>query len=1345
MMIAAMFVFAGHVFAESSKPVKPVSPGGSVAKQIAVENNDAAGDNQAPNVLSPLATLPALGDTCSNAITLPLNRTTLVDTVGGQGVYCEFNNARTCAADSDCLATLTLPFDGTCVKYAAALDDYHSPADTTCFSQLKHTPTQSLGRDLVLSFTAPDAGTYTFRIVQQNPNGDATRTQNATLYASETCPGPGNVTCVPGGGANGPQTNLAVGSDTGLSANQSEEISCLPLAAGQTIYVFVDNAQPNNAGSLTSIEAIKCSSEVEPNATPATANAFVCGIAGSSNAVPLAHCYLGSNAGQLCTRSAPLDPVFRNCSLLPDKRCTTDADCLAGQGTCVLPPDLDCNSRCDVGPNAGQLCTTTAFCNPVSDQGAVCAGTCQIEQTCVDNATGANIGTPCTAACVGGIFPGRYCSTLTGCPGGGVCTQSVQCAAGQTCSRQYNEGDTDFFSLGTPAANSKIFVTVDGRGSTDFDFRARITSDTKTFQFDDDDGIGRTGSNSPVIAGAVTDGNPTYIAVSKTTPRLSSPYEIQASVRGPLATAQLEDESGPNGNDIIYYWPGNVINANAVTNGGYVRGAFNFQGDSDCFKFLVNEGDLMQWWGDGNPTRAPGGIGITNVPQMIIYDAEHAAIENFAFGMAPGRRNVNPNVAQPTTTATSPAVLSFYLEWRATYTGMLNVCYYDASTLIGLGTPAPYPSAYAGSLAVNCGPVQNAGPGTTTADVSITKTGPAGPVQAGQFVVYTITVTNNGTEIAQEVSLLDFLDANLNFVSLNVDDGFAGENTACFSLPELGGNDGAPIDCNNTSMAPGATTTYTLTAQVKNCIGAGVEISNTASITSVSTDPDPSNDSATTAPFTTTDDGSCSDIVCDGDANSCIPELCTENDHCEAGECVNDVVVCDDSSVCTDDACFSEVGCVFDSSQAGDLCDDFNDCTQNACDAVDFCVFPPAAAGTGCDDGLTCTNTDACDGTGSCTGVSVCRDENDCTDDFADETNACACSYAPSAAGTGCDDADACTGTVQAQDTCDGAGLCTGGQAVSCDDSDACTADSCESDSGCVNEPIDCNDGNPCNGVESCDTATGCVGGVPVVCTASDQCHVAGTCDTGTGLCSNPAAPDGTACDDGNGGTSGDSCQGGTCVGGAACTSTNDPKTKGWYKSLCHNAHSGDSLSNADAACVGSLTTTFAGISTVADICAVLEPSSPNNDSCSKAEDQLMTLALNICKERVCPSNAIDSACGNNGTVGQSLAQSDAIFSDSSRTTASCNLGECLDKEINNGHALELDSLLSVREGSGLRLNWLAPNVDDGQGHVNHYTIYRRAIGSKTPFVQIGTTPNLTFVDVNAGSGNWEYDLVPNY
>ncbi|WP_437532043.1 hypothetical protein WME79_03855 [Sorangium sp. So ce726] len=53
-----------------------------------------------------------------------------------------------------------------------------------------------------------------------------------------------------------------------------------------------------------------------------------------------------------------------------------------------------------------------------------------------------------------------------------------------------------------------------------------------------------------------------------------------------------------------------------------------------------------------------------------------------------------------------------------------------------------------------------------------------------------------------------------------------------------------------------------------------------------------------------------------------------------------------------------------------------------------------------------------------------------------------------------------------------------------------------------------------------------------VTCAPQDQCHVAGSCDPATGLCSNPNAPDGTACDDGDPSTPTSVCVSGTCSNG---------------------------------------------------------------------------------------------------------------------------------------------------------------------------------------------------------------------
>jgi hypothetical protein len=91
------------------------------------------------------------------------------------------------------------------------------------------------------------------------------------------------------------------------------------------------------------------------------------------------------------------------------------------------------------------------------------------------------------------------------------------------------------------------------------------------------------------------------------------------------------------------------------------------------------------------------------------------------------------------------------------------------------------------------------------------------------------------------------------------------------------------------------------------------------------------------------------------------------------------------------------------------------------------------------------------------------------------------------------------------------------GQPITCDDGNACTsADVCHAGlCAGANVPDDtaCNDGDACTRSDSCQSGA-CTGANPVVCSASDQCHEAGTCDPASGTCSDPAAPDGTACDD---------------------------------------------------------------------------------------------------------------------------------------------------------------------------------------------------------------------------------------
>ena len=95
--------------------------------------------------------------------------------------------------------------------------------------------------------------------------------------------------------------------------------------------------------------------------------------------------------------------------------------------------------------------------------------------------------------------------------------------------------------------------------------------------------------------------------------------------------------------------------------------------------------------------------------------------------------------------------------------------------------------------------------------------------------------------------------------------------------------------------------------------------------------------------------------------------------------------------------------------------------------------------------------------------------------------------------------------------------LCKG---VTCTASDAChVAGTCDSSTGKCSSPAApdgtaCTDGNACTQTDACMAGV-CTGTNPVTCEASDACHDAGTCDSSTGECSNPAKADGTTCDEG--------------------------------------------------------------------------------------------------------------------------------------------------------------------------------------------------------------------------------------
>ena len=154
---------------------------------------------------------------------------------------------------------LNIPVAGTTV---GAKDDYRI-AGTNSFFGIDQSPSDAPGRDVVYSFTAGEAGEYSFKVTGYDVSEDL------VLYIAPSCPP----------GPSGAVSPLRASNRSAV--NSAEEVFCLPLAAGQEVFIFVDDAGIANSGSSFILEVTRCVREREPNDSPADAAPLACGIEGS--------------------------------------------------------------------------------------------------------------------------------------------------------------------------------------------------------------------------------------------------------------------------------------------------------------------------------------------------------------------------------------------------------------------------------------------------------------------------------------------------------------------------------------------------------------------------------------------------------------------------------------------------------------------------------------------------------------------------------------------------------------------------------------------------------------------------------------------------------------------------------------------------------------------------------------------------------------------------------------------------------------------------------------------------------------------------------------------------------
>ncbi len=260
----------------------------------------------------------------------------------------------------------------------------------------------------------------------------------------------------------------------------------------------------------------------------------------------------------------------------------------------------------------------------------------------------------------------------------------------------------------------------------------------------------------------------------------------------------------------------------------------------------------------------------------------------------------------------------------------------------------------------------------------------------------------------------------------------------------------------------------------------------------------------------------------DGDA-------CTIGDHCEAGGCVGQPIQCDDGDVCTDDLCDGLGGCktVHNSAACddGDPCTVADTCSQGVCGgyAID-CECSVDADCMALEDETVCNGTLLCD-TGKL--PHLCQVDPgsivECPAPPAGPDAVCLkASCAPDTGecflvadheGFACEDGDPCT----IGDKCV-AGACSAGVGLNCNDGNSCTDDSCDPAIGCVHaaNSAPCEDGNMCTTGDTCEGG-GCLGGEALGCSDGNACNGQESCDPAMGC--KPGQPlvcedDGQVCTD---------------------------------------------------------------------------------------------------------------------------------------------------------------------------------------------------------------------------------------
>jgi uncharacterized repeat protein (TIGR01451 family) len=150
----------------------------------------------------------------------------------------------------------------------------------------------------------------------------------------------------------------------------------------------------------------------------------------------------------------------------------------------------------------------------------------------------------------------------------------------------------------------------------------------------------------------------------------------------------------------------------------------------------------------------------------------------------------------------------------------------------------------AANLLITETPGTQSGAYCASADLAVTNAGTPNLVLAGSNITYTQVVTNNGPMAAVNAVFTEAIPTNTTFQSLTVPSGWT-----C-TTPAVNGT--GNISCTNPSVADLATSTFTLAVQVLASTAWGTQIVDVADVTSGTSDPNLTNNSATATNSVTT-------------------------------------------------------------------------------------------------------------------------------------------------------------------------------------------------------------------------------------------------------------------------------------------------------------------------------------------------------------------------------------------------------------------------------------------------------------------------------------------------------------